>query len=240
MSAPGPECIICGRVTLDLNGWDGGFPSYREFRAVWDPPRVFQDSIHFTCLRGWEHRDEMLTELVDLATGKTLEWDIELEGKSYHLTRHGLGFTERLLATDDILILQHSFDSHWLVVDFTGSWSYFSDRRLLGLIHGETVYVQGGLNLYGDEILSALPAESEVFSWTLSDLLRNFGIDDRYPGLAQSGATLRILDYASGRRFEYSVHHPLSIHPAALAYFRDRYERDGEAAFEALGIPLED
>ena len=67
MSAPGPMCIVCGKIALGLSGWDGGFPSYREFRAVWDPPRVFQDMVHFTCLRDWKHRDELLTKLVDLA-----------------------------------------------------------------------------------------------------------------------------------------------------------------------------
>jgi hypothetical protein len=56
MSAPDPECVICGRAALNLSGLDGGFASYREFRAVWDPPRVFQAMVHFSCLPDWKHR----------------------------------------------------------------------------------------------------------------------------------------------------------------------------------------
>jgi hypothetical protein len=240
MSAPGPYCVVCGRVALGLNGWDGGFPSYRQFRAVWDPPHVFQDMIHFTCLRVWEHREEMLAELVDLATDSTLEWDIELGGKTHRATRSGLGYTEQLLKTDNFLILQHNFDSRWLIIDFTGSWQFIRSEIILGLIHGETLYAEEGIGQNGIK-LSPPPAESAVVSWNLNDLLRYLDIDDRYPGLTQSNAALKLRDYNPRYgQLEYTVRHPLSIPPTALAYFRDRYERDGESAFDALGVPSED
>lgn len=98
--------MICGKPALGLNGWDGGFPAYREFRAVWDPPRVFQDMVHFACLREWEHRDAMMAELIDLATDAVLEFDIEVGGQLHHITRAGLSYRRRLLAVGDMLVLE--------------------------------------------------------------------------------------------------------------------------------------
>jgi hypothetical protein len=230
MSAPGPDCVVCGRAALDLSGWDGGFPAYREFRAVWDPPRVFQDMAHFTCLRSWEHRDAMLAELVTLATDAVLDFDVEVDGTTHHLTREGLGFIRRRLETDELLVLQHRGGAEWLIVELAGSWQFVQGSDLVALVRGETRYVQGGRGRYG-LTLSPAPAEAAVRSWVLADLIDCLGIADRYPGLAESDANLRIDAYnPSSGWCEYIVDHQLTIHPAALAFFRAAYERDGAAA----------
>ncbi len=234
MSAPGPECVVCGKVALALTGWDGGFPSYRQFRALWDPPRVFQDMVHFSCLRTWEHRDEMLTELVDLATGSVLEFDIEFNGQRHHITRSDLGYPERRLETDEILVLQHQLSADWLIVDFSGAWQFIGRNDILRLVRGEPAYDQGGRGRYG-LTLSPAPTNETVNSWVLGDLLQHLGINSRYPGLAESDATLRIDEYrAEAARLVYTVDHPLTIHPKALDYFRAEYERSGEAAFASF------
>jgi hypothetical protein len=233
MSAPGANCVICGKPALDISGWDGGFPSYREFRALWDPPRVFQDMVHFTCLRGWEHRAAMLTELVDLATDAVLEFDVEVGGQTHRITRAGLGYTGREFATNEILVLRHEVGAEWLVVDFTGAWQFVHGRYLLPLVRGESVRVQGGRGKYG-LTLTPPPTEADLRSWGLADLLEHAGVKSRYPGLTAGDADLRIFDYNSETGwFEYSVHHPLTIHPDALEYFRGEYRREGETAFLA-------
>lgn len=236
MSAPGSDCIVCGRPALQLNGLDGGFPSYREFRAVWDPPRVFQDMIHFSCLRTWEHRDAMLAELVALATGSVLEWDMEHEGKTYHITRSGLGYTDELFRNDSILVLQHNFSADCLIVDFSGSWQFIGRRRLLRLVRDQEVAIEDGWGHYG-LFLSPAPPESVVLSWSLGDLLRHLRIENRYPGLVQSGAELKALEYSSRNgHFVHSIHHRVSIHPDALEYFRKLYDDEGESAFDSVAM----
>jgi hypothetical protein len=182
----------------------------------------------------------MLTELVALATDSVLEYDVEVNGETHHVTRTGLGYTQRLLETDDLLVLQHGFSSDWMTIDFSGAWQFFGRQDLLALVRGEAASESGGWGRYGLR-LSSRPSEPEVASWMLSDLLSHFSIHDRYPGLTGSGAILKVSQYNPGNgHLEYAVDYPLSIHPVALAYFRDRYERDGEAAFAALGIPPED
>lgn len=233
MSAPGPECIICGRIALDLSGWDGGFPSYREFRAVWDPPRVFQDMVHFACLREWKHRDELLAELVDLATDAVLEFDVEIGGTTHHLTRDGLGYSVRRFDTRDLLALQHGLSGDWLIIDFAGAWQFVGRSDLLRLVRGEPVRVQGGRGRYGIT-LSAAPSADAVASWALGDLLRHLGVDSRYPGLTATDASLHVSDYnAETGWLGYRIDHPLNVHPAVLEFFRGEYEHAGEAAFAA-------
>jgi hypothetical protein len=181
----------------------------------------------------------MLTELVALATNSVLEYDVEVNGESHRITRTGLGFTRRLLETDDLLVLQHDFSGDWMTIDFSGAWQFFDRRDLLGLVRGEAVFGSGGWGRYGLRVSPPVP-ESEVTSWTLGDLLGHFAIGDRYPGLTDSGADLKVIRYnPENGHLEYVVDYPLSIHQDALAYFRDRYEREGEAAFAALGIPPE-
>lgn len=200
---------------------------------------LFQDSIHFSCLRGWEHRDAMLNELVELATNSVLEWDVELNGETCHLTRSGLGFIDRLLQTDEILVLQHSFSADWLIIDFSGSWQFIGRDSLLRLVRGETCDYSDGRGRYGLLVDPALP-EPEVRSWTLSDFLRHFGVESRYPGLVSLGATFEVAHYfPHSGLLEYRLHHPLSIHPAALDYFRERYARDGEDAFDSIPMKAE-
>jgi len=195
--------------------------------------------VHFSCLHGWEHRDAMLTELVGLATNSVLEWDVELNGETYHLTRNGLGFTDRLLQTNDVLVLQHNFSADWMIIDFSGGWQFIGREDLLRLVRGESFSVDGGRDRYGLR-LSPAPPESAVDSWTLSDFLRHLDIESRYPGLVDGGASLEVRKYyPNNGHLEYCVHHPLSIHPAALGYFRDRYARGGEAAFEAAFMASE-
>lgn len=231
MSAPGPDCVVCGKAALDVSGWDGGFPSYREFRAVWDPPHVFQDMVHFSCLADWKHRDDMLTELVDLATAAVLEFDVEVNGRRYHLSREGLGYTDRRLETDEVLVLRHQSEPDWLIVDRAGAWQFISGKPLLGLVRGEPVFAQGGRGRYG-LTLSPAPRHEAVFAWVLGDLLQHLDIDDRYPGLAASDANLHIDTYnAETGWLEYRIDHRLALHPVALDYFRNEYGRLGESAF---------
>lgn len=235
MSAPGPQCIVCGKIALDLSGWDGGFPSYLEFRAVWDPPRVFQDMVHFTCLRDWKHRDELLTELIGLTTDTVLEFDLEVGGTIHHLTRDGLGYSVRRHETDNLLVLQHRFSTDWLIVDFTGAWQFIGRNDLLRLVRGEPVRTQGGRGRYGIT-LSPAPDGEVVASWALGDLLGHLGIDSRYPGLSTTDASLRVSAYNTETGWlEYHVDHPLTIHPDALRYFRGEYDRAGDTAFASLG-----
>lgn len=231
MSAPDEECVVCGLPALNLKGWDGGFPSYRRFRKLWDMPMVWYSSVHFACLRGWEHRDDLLTELVDLATNAADEYDITVNGETHRITRSGLGFTDQLLWTDDILVLQHNFSPDWMIIDFSGSWQSIHRDDLLRLVRGEPRVLDGGRT--ESLLLSPAPPESEVRSWTLSDFLRHLGIESRYPGLVSLGATFEVAHYFPSGLLQYWIYHPLSIHPAALDYFRDRYARDGEGAFES-------
>jgi hypothetical protein len=230
MSAPGSECVVCGRDALDLSGWDGGFPSYREFRAVWDPPRVFQDMVHFACLRDWKHLEGMLAELVDLAIDAVLEFDVEVGGQIRRVTRSGLGYAVRLLETEDLLVLWRAFGADWLIVDRAGAWQFIGRSELRGLVRGEAVYANGGRGRYGLSLTPA-PSEAQVNSWVLSDMLRHLQVEDRYSGLLESEANLRIERYDAGTgHLEYIVEHPLTIHPEALGYFRGEFERMGDSA----------
>lgn len=240
MSAPDPECVVCGRTALDLSGWDGGFPSYREFRALWDPPRVFQSMVHFSCLRDWEHRDLLIDELVDLATDSVLEFDVEINGERHSVKRDGLGYAVRRFTSGDLLVLQHYAAGRWLLIDRTRGWQFIERDSLLRLVHGERVCESGGYGRYGITVVPRV-GDDAVAAWKLEDLLRHLGIGDRYPLLAEGGAELRVEGYdPSTGLLQYTVEHPLLIHPAALAYFRREYERAGEAAFVSLGIPPDD
>jgi hypothetical protein len=240
MSAPDPECVVCGRVALDLSGWDGGFPAYREFRALWDLPQVFQSMVHFSCLRDWEHRELLINELVDLATDAVLEFDVEFGGKRYPVKRNGLGYTVRRFEAGDLLVLQHQAAGRWLIIDRTSGWQFVERDSLLRLVRGEQVYTTGGRGRYGIPVVPRVP-DNSVTTWMLGDLLRHLGISAQYGGLADSGANLLVESYnPSSGWMHYAVEYPLPIHPAALAYFRDEYERAGEAAFAPLGIPAGD
>lgn len=75
-------------------------------------------------------------------------------------------------------------------------------------------------------------------SWVLGDLLDYLSVADRYPAWRRAKPTSSSARTTPGQagskpariRLEYSVDHPLALHPAALAYFRGEYERAGEAA----------
>jgi hypothetical protein len=102
------------------------------------------------------------------------------------------------------------------------------------------VYATGGRGRYGIPIVPRVGHDS-VNSWSLSDLLRHLGIGAHYGGLVDSGANLLVDGYnPSSGWLQYAIRYPLPIHSTALAYFRDEYERAGEATFAPLGIPPDD
>lgn len=237
MSVPDQQCAVCGKTALAIPGWDNGFPSYRNFRAVWDPPRVLTSMIHFACLRTWTHRDAFVEELLTLVTDKVERYEIQHEGAVYPVSRQGLGYTEVEYDTRDILVLRNRVGARWMVIDRTGGWQELTADTVRALAHGQIPDLSGGFGRYGI-LLPPSARGDDAPTWTLTQLLDRLEITDRYPGLDDATSSLLADDYhpATGR-LTYETTTPAHVPAEAVAHFARRLAELGPTAFDPRPLP---
>lgn len=237
MSAPDPECVVCGRLALWIPGRDGGFPAYRNFRAVWDEPKVFGASIHFVCLHTWEHRDAFLAELLSLATNQVEQYEVRLGDTVHQVSRTGLGFTDLEFEGDGCLVYRHRDATEWLVVDLGGGWQQLARHQVLDLARGVTPMVTGGTGRYAlplPERLASRGAKepADVADLRLPELIQAFGLETYYPDLDPDRSELSVDALpAGGRKIEFAIRTPALVPAEATRHFAERYRHEGDSAF---------
>jgi len=214
------SCQFCGRYVFPFPGWGTYLQPYRFMRAVWEPEhRFFCGSLHFQCLREFEHRQAFRQEFGEIALTWGGEFSVEVHGEVHRMQRAGMGFINKIFHGERCVIHRNAHSDTWLVLEHDGPWYDLDAAQLEAIAEGRPL--RSGDWAYK----TVVPAECDRMALhaSLPELLDQAGVLDLYEEALRTGdVEYEVFDYYPPKRIlEYSVENVLPIPQEAYDFLRE-------------------